>query len=396
MFTVIVTKPDGTRTGYEFDRSEVTIGRSMLNELPLSSGSIARRHARIHVIDGELVIDDLGSTNGTYLNGQRITSPVAITSDDTILMGDLTLTIRGGEEGSESVSGGKKEQLDEIERRLLVDIANHFHDPAPRYVYSDYLLERDEPRGELIALQLARWGDDTAAPSRREQQLIESFWRRFWQLPQHVRGQSPGELTKRMNGGFLAVPIVVDGRNTNQTELLRWSPRLVVASSEQPRFYAPFDVLRGSMPLMDRVVAINSIVHPMQQNDVHIHRKALRYIRDAATRTNPRESLPTPKEWGIGRAEGVGSVLLTSWVDGVSLGSLAQSRRPAPFVARFGQMLFRWIERLQALCERHIENPTYVTRSLFADACPLFSGVEHVPSVRDRRRAAARVALFDA
>jgi diguanylate cyclase (GGDEF)-like protein len=66
----------------------VTIGRDADIELPLRDGSISRRHCRVErSADGSYVVADLGSTNGTRLNGARIGAPVTLAEGDKIFLG---------------------------------------------------------------------------------------------------------------------------------------------------------------------------------------------------------------------------------------------------------------------------------------------------------------------
>jgi uncharacterized membrane protein YdfJ with MMPL/SSD domain len=54
---------------------------------------LSREHARISVVDGTLVIEDLGSSNGTFVNGTRIEAPTPLHSGDRIKVGTTTLTL---------------------------------------------------------------------------------------------------------------------------------------------------------------------------------------------------------------------------------------------------------------------------------------------------------------
>jgi DNA-binding winged helix-turn-helix (wHTH) protein len=57
---------------------------------PLSS----RRHARIVVAEGKATLEDLGSKNGTQLNGRRVSSPTVLTDRDEVRIGDVVLRFR--------------------------------------------------------------------------------------------------------------------------------------------------------------------------------------------------------------------------------------------------------------------------------------------------------------
>ncbi len=54
--------------------TENSIGRSTSNEIPVASGNLSRRHARVMFVHNQWMIQDLGSTNGCVVNGNRITS----------------------------------------------------------------------------------------------------------------------------------------------------------------------------------------------------------------------------------------------------------------------------------------------------------------------------------
>jgi pSer/pThr/pTyr-binding forkhead associated (FHA) protein/subtilisin family serine protease len=71
----------------------VTLGRSRDNDVHLTDGRASRRHARIDVEQGVYVISDLGSANGTFVNGERIQRQ-ALRSGDEIRIGDSRLFFR--------------------------------------------------------------------------------------------------------------------------------------------------------------------------------------------------------------------------------------------------------------------------------------------------------------
>ena len=72
------------------------IGRSPDCELALRDTRASRHHARLHARDGMLVLTDLGSTNGTRVNGQRI-SEVVLGHGDRILIGESELIVGGSD-----------------------------------------------------------------------------------------------------------------------------------------------------------------------------------------------------------------------------------------------------------------------------------------------------------
>ena len=108
MFNVIVTEKGGEQKRLEFDKPEVTIGRVQGNDIILPKGNVSKRHSRIVLKDDKFIIVDLKSTNGTYVNGRKITSPMVIKGTDKIYIGDFILTIEelGSRRGRRSAARG--------------------------------------------------------------------------------------------------------------------------------------------------------------------------------------------------------------------------------------------------------------------------------------------------
>lgn len=70
-----------------------SLGRSSSNDVVIDDGRVSRRHALIHKQDdAEFWVIDLGSGNGTYLNGRRVTQPTRLSNSDTLLLGDQLLS----------------------------------------------------------------------------------------------------------------------------------------------------------------------------------------------------------------------------------------------------------------------------------------------------------------
>lgn len=88
---VIITVPDQTPQPYRFqlDRESVQLGRGSENDIAINCGSVSVKHAVMERIPGGYQIRDLGSTNGTKLDGERL--PVIPLRDGvTVLLGDVS------------------------------------------------------------------------------------------------------------------------------------------------------------------------------------------------------------------------------------------------------------------------------------------------------------------
>ncbi|MEO0322522.1 MAG: FHA domain-containing protein, partial [Myxococcota bacterium] len=96
MFAVVITEKGGAQRRVEFDKSEVTIGRVQGNDVILPKGNVSKRHSRIVLKDGRFIVVDLKSTNGTYVNGRKITSPLVVKPGDKVYIGDFILTVEEG------------------------------------------------------------------------------------------------------------------------------------------------------------------------------------------------------------------------------------------------------------------------------------------------------------
>jgi len=70
----------------------MTIGREG-TEIVLADPEVSRRHAKVRALDDALAIEDLGSTNGTYVNGQRVTGVAELKDGDAIKMGNSALRV---------------------------------------------------------------------------------------------------------------------------------------------------------------------------------------------------------------------------------------------------------------------------------------------------------------
>src|ERR1700716_2010284 len=77
-------QPSGERRYVE---SELRIGRSERNDLRLNDASVSRYHAFLRRVDGRYLLSDVGSQNGTFVNGRQVHAPSALQSGDRIRAG---------------------------------------------------------------------------------------------------------------------------------------------------------------------------------------------------------------------------------------------------------------------------------------------------------------------
>jgi predicted component of type VI protein secretion system len=85
----------GPNTGqiYRLEASEIIVGRDASNSVAINDGEVSRKHARLTLHGSAYVIQDLGSTNGTFINGQRITGSQVLNIGDTVSFGEHIVLI---------------------------------------------------------------------------------------------------------------------------------------------------------------------------------------------------------------------------------------------------------------------------------------------------------------
>jgi FHA domain len=79
---------DGNGRAYDIDAAAVTVGRGHPNDIPLDDEFASTRHARLEARADGVWLEDVGSTNGTVLNGTRIDGPRKLAPGDVIRIGD--------------------------------------------------------------------------------------------------------------------------------------------------------------------------------------------------------------------------------------------------------------------------------------------------------------------
>jgi hypothetical protein len=89
---LVVEKP-ATEKGHAYDiDGEITIGRGGGCTVPLTFDTfVSQVHARAYERDGKLWLEDLGSTNGTFVNGKQVREPVMLRRGDRVQVGETVL-----------------------------------------------------------------------------------------------------------------------------------------------------------------------------------------------------------------------------------------------------------------------------------------------------------------
>lgn len=112
------------QTGEEFvlDR-EMLVGREVECQITLNSGHISRYHAKLMLVDDTVVVEDLRSTNGTFINGRRIHSPQTLAVGDEIRFHEQAFRLVSNHARSGDAEATLFQPLDSTARAAIVAAA---------------------------------------------------------------------------------------------------------------------------------------------------------------------------------------------------------------------------------------------------------------------------------
>jgi pSer/pThr/pTyr-binding forkhead associated (FHA) protein len=89
----VIEPPDHKGQTYEL-ADELTVGRAGGCQITLDDTYVSQLHARVYRRDGQLYVEDLGSTNGTYLNRKKVSAPIAIRKGDRLQIGKTVMELQ--------------------------------------------------------------------------------------------------------------------------------------------------------------------------------------------------------------------------------------------------------------------------------------------------------------
>jgi pSer/pThr/pTyr-binding forkhead associated (FHA) protein len=138
-----ITLPDGTETSHELLDDVITVGRLPDNTIQIDDASVSSHHAQLSLIGGEYELKDLNSTNGTYVNGQRI-SGSHLKPGDAIRFGKIDTAFL-----AELAAGDDARPLPEAEN-LEVKLAEASQRPADFGSFKKKTKAKRDPVGKMI------------------------------------------------------------------------------------------------------------------------------------------------------------------------------------------------------------------------------------------------------
>jgi len=190
MTTIIVTHENNEMDEYDFDVEikTITVGRRSTNDVCVPHLSVSGNHCKITVSDTGSKIEDLNSTNGTYINGRLISRQVLNDGDD-IVIGKARLTFL---QPDVAISSAEGNDVNRIDQDSIIEHADHAHDEQPLTLAQKAALHRKqsasdtpdsesefagdyyEPDESEIAAMIEPAGDLASTPTSQQSDTVAS------------------------------------------------------------------------------------------------------------------------------------------------------------------------------------------------------------------------------
>jgi len=90
-YQLVIRSGVGAGKVFQLEKSELHVGRDVTNDLVISDEKVSRRHARLYTEGDQYVVEDLGSTNGTFINGARLSGPHLLRVGEQITFGETSI-----------------------------------------------------------------------------------------------------------------------------------------------------------------------------------------------------------------------------------------------------------------------------------------------------------------
>jgi hypothetical protein len=92
-FQLIMRQGPTPGATFTLEGDQINIGRESSNEITINDAEISRRHSRLTFQGGKYVLEDLGSTNGTFVNGQRLAGPRVLKAGEVVSFGEQIVLV---------------------------------------------------------------------------------------------------------------------------------------------------------------------------------------------------------------------------------------------------------------------------------------------------------------
>ncbi|MFO0597478.1 MAG: FHA domain-containing protein [Myxococcaceae bacterium] len=147
MPTLVIKNPDGSEQEQDVAQ-QLTIGRAEGNDLILSEGGVSRKHARFFLEGENFMVEDTGSANGTYVDGEKIAGPTVLSNKSHVVIGDYEIQLKLGSKSlpKTAKNGAKPSKEPTTARGTPVKAAN-----APRSTRVVQAMKPGADKGAALA-----------------------------------------------------------------------------------------------------------------------------------------------------------------------------------------------------------------------------------------------------
>lgn len=87
-YRLVLQSGAGAGTEYPLEKTDLFLGRDMSNDIVVNDPEVSRKHAHLVLEGATYRLEDLGSTNGTFIRGQRLSAPVLLRPGEVITIGE--------------------------------------------------------------------------------------------------------------------------------------------------------------------------------------------------------------------------------------------------------------------------------------------------------------------
>ena len=149
---IVVHQDPTTQQLFPLAEGVITIGRESHNDVVLIDPEASRKHAQISFQAGRYVVEDLGSTNGTFVNGRQIQVATTLNNGDVIEVGEMArILYQGpGTDLGETVLRAPSSSKDAT--IAMSDDMATFSEPIPDIADADLTMQEPEPQFEPAAV----------------------------------------------------------------------------------------------------------------------------------------------------------------------------------------------------------------------------------------------------
>ncbi len=95
-FQLVVVRGRSTSTAHRLAAGVTVVGRQDGCQLQIRSSQVSRKHCELFEQDGRLIVKDLGSSNGTFVNGEKVEGEQTLSDGDELSIGSVTFRVAGG------------------------------------------------------------------------------------------------------------------------------------------------------------------------------------------------------------------------------------------------------------------------------------------------------------